>query len=161
MRTNVIYTDTRYEVFTDKKEVKCTIDAILDLKKMFNKFNIFNIPKIKEFVSKNFHNLNDHIDDNYVVHLTRSYTAKCKDEDVFDESLGRKIAETYAQAKIFRGFYHINNAIVNYTYDYLFEDIDYNTNSLYHSMFSCMKHYCELGDVTEEHVESLFDNLIF
>ncbi len=152
MRTNVIYTDTRYKV--DGDSVTCTIDAVLDLKKFTRKFDFLSIPKVKEFIKKNF----PEVDDDYVVRITRSSTAKPIDNDVFDESLGRKIAETNAQARVFRGYSRILSQIIDFASYFIFNDADTSLFKLDFAMDSCIKHYVNLGNVD---IENYYPRFVF
>lgn len=145
-KTNVKYTNVKYEFDENKKSVKCILDYDIDLSKYpFNEmFLTF------EFLTSALKNCNIsglYLDKSlsFNVEMQTIGTATCHDDDEYDETIGKQIALTRAQAKAFENTCKVYDAICTKLDAVINEGIRY-INNCWDSANRCWQHVLDIDD---------------
>lgn len=145
-KTNVKYTNVKYEFDEQQKSVKCILDYdILLAKYPFNQLE-FKLDFLTEALKEcNVSGIYLDEDVNFNVEMQSIGTATCHDNDTYDEEIGKRIALTRAQAKAFEKTCRVYDCICHKLSDVIDEGIRYINNS-WTSANRCWEHVLEIDD---------------
>lgn len=149
-KTNVQYLDTQYFLNLVKGTAVCKLEFEIDLNKIPGVENWIENPEVQDFLEENSEwtgcvvDEDDYIVDYGTVLFTVEGKSKATGGDVFDETVGKRVALTRAQAQAFKVATRFYDDIAQIIYDSTVAGLDDLVEGAYRSWDRCMEHADEL-----------------